>query len=226
MGCSESKQQKICKEHGMIIDKKFMELLFEEIKMEGKNRGINVGNYKLIGEDCNGNPYICLNSNIDKFKNNPLIKIPCSENYPRHHLSTYPYYLNGMNNCELLNVVYCMSEQDPQDDFWLNHDNSNAEIVDILAEEKVGQLIIKDYYDIIEKHIDIENKYYNKNKGLGKEQKINRQLQIDDSFNKILELSSNDRTDLAVKKVSKIVLDKYQEIYDYIIDAMTYKLVD
>jgi len=35
----------ICIKNGMVIDKKFMTLLFEELIMEGKNRGIKVGNF-------------------------------------------------------------------------------------------------------------------------------------------------------------------------------------
>ena len=108
-------------------------------------------------------------------------------------------------------------------DFWLNHDNSNEKIVNLAYDEKFEQLIVKNYYDIVATSIDIENKY---NKQLGKEQKIKRQIQIDDSFNKLLELSSNDRTDLVIKKMMKIDLDKYQDIYDDIIDVMTFTLVD
>jgi len=152
-----------------------------------------------------------------------LIKIPYSSEHPFNCLSTYPYYLKGMNNCELLNVVYVMSEQDPEDDFWFNHDNSNEEVVNIFSEEKVGQLIIKDYYDIVIAHTDFKEKYHSR---ITKEQCEHRMLHIDNSFNKLLELSKDDRTDLVVKKMSEMILSKYQYIYNNIVDAMTFKLID
>lgn len=232
MGNSKSKHEQICENNEMIIDKKFMELLFEELKMEGKNRDIDVQYFKLTMVFDSKNTesselYIYLYSNIDKFKDNPLMKIGLSSKYLTNYtgLYVYPYNLKNITQGKLLDFICNMKERCTYDDFWLNDDWSNETIVNMYHNDEFYELGMKNnYYDIIKTYIYIKNKYYMRI--INNSERKLLDAQVDNSFDKLQMIPKDDRTDLMVKKVTKLVLDKYQEIYSDLIDIMTYKLTN